>query len=48
MRNKRSNPGEEKKKTQDNTSSTLELSENSKEFFTGLINQVSTSFDATT
>jgi hypothetical protein len=45
MRNTRRKPGEVEKKIDDNTSPRLELRKISKEFFIGLINQVSTSLD---
>jgi hypothetical protein len=46
MRNTRRKSGEAEKKTEDNTSPTMKLRENSKDFFTGLINLVNTSFNA--
>jgi hypothetical protein len=46
MSNTRIKLGEAEKKIEDNTSPTMDLREKSKEFFAGLINQVSTSFYA--
>jgi hypothetical protein len=46
MRNTRKKPGEDENKIEDNNSPMMELRENSKDFSTGLINLVSTSFNA--